>query len=310
MIQHTEGLIAAPFTPMDADGGVALGAIERQAEMLARSGVIGAFVCGTTGEGASLSTAERMDVARRWIDAAPKNVSPSQSPTRICWSTIGGRCSIETRPLSPVLGCGPVPRRPYFFRPRRVEDLVACCREVAAAAPALPFYYYHMPSMSGVAFAMADFLEAAAGLIPTLVGLKFTYENLMDFGLCLRMAGGRFDVLFGRDEILLSALALGARGAVGTTYNFAAPLYLRIIEAFKAGDMKTAADLQMRAAEMIRILARAGGGSAIPSGKAVMKMIGIDCGPVRLPIVGLRPEECERLRTDLERIGFFEYCCK
>jgi N-acetylneuraminate lyase len=191
-----------------------------------------------------------------------------------------------------------------------VEDLVACCREVAAAAPALPFYYYHMPSMSGVAFAMADFLEAAADRIPTLVGLKFTYENLMDFGLCLRMAGGRFDVLFGRDEILLSALALGARGAVGTTYNFAAPLYLRIIEAFRAGDMKTAADIQMRAAEMIRVLARAGGGSAIPSGKALMKMIGIDCGPVRLPLVGLEPDECDRLRTDLERIGFFEYCCK
>ncbi len=306
MIQRTEGLIAAPFTPMDADGGVALGVIERQAGMLARSGVIGAFICGTTGEGASLSTAERMDVARRWVAAAPKNF-------RVIVH-VGHASLAESKTLAAAAqkagawGIGAM--APYFFRPRRVEDLVACCREVAAAAPALPFYYYHMPSMSGVAFAMADFLEAAAGLIPTLVGLKFTYENLMDFGLCLRMSGGRFDVLFGRDEILLSALALGARGAVGTTYNFAAPLYLRIIEAFKTGDMKTAGDLQMRAAEMIRVLARAGGGSAIPSGKAVMKMIGIDCGPVRLPIVGLSPEECERLRTDLERIGFFEYCCK
>jgi N-acetylneuraminate lyase len=306
MIQRTEGLIAAPFTPMTADGSVALGAIEKQAGMLARNGVIGAFVCGTTGEGASLSTAERMDVARRWVEAAPKNF-------RVIIH-VGHASLAEAKALAAhaqkagAWGIGAM--APYFFRPRRVEDLVACCREVAAAAPALPFYYYHMPSMSGVTFAMADFLEAAADRIPTLVGLKFTYENLMDFGLCLRMASGRFDVLFGRDEILLSALALGGRGAVGTTYNFAAPLYLRIIEAFKAGDMKTAADLQMRAVEMIRILARAGGGSAIPSGKAVMKMIGIDCGPVRLPIVGLQPDECERLKTDLERIGFFEYCCK
>lgn len=306
MIQHTEGLIAAPFTAMNADGGVALGAVEKQAEMLARSGVLGAFVCGTTGEGASLSTAERMDVARRWVEAAPKHF-------RVIIH-VGHASLAEAKTLAAhaqkagAWGIGAM--APYFFRPRRVEDLVACCREVAAAAPALPFYYYHMPAMSGVTFAMADFLEAAADRIPTLVGLKFTYENLMDFGLCLRMAAGRFDVLFGRDEILLSALALGARGAVGTTYNFAAPLYLRIIEAFRAGDMKTAGDLQMRAAEMIRILARAGGGSAIPSGKAVMKMIGIDCGPVRLPIAGLQPDECERLRTDLERIGFFEYCCK
>ena len=63
------GLIAAPFTPMD-QRGINLPVIERQAQSLVQGGVKGAFICGSTGEGASLTTAERMAVAEKWISAA------------------------------------------------------------------------------------------------------------------------------------------------------------------------------------------------------------------------------------------------
>src|SRR4051812_22509523 len=62
------GLVAAPYTPFDLDGNLKLSVIERQAEALTDAGVSGAFVCGTTGEGLSMTTAERTQVAQRWAE--------------------------------------------------------------------------------------------------------------------------------------------------------------------------------------------------------------------------------------------------
>src|SRR5438105_15938504 len=64
------GLIAAPFTAFHDDGSLNLALIEKQAASLLANGVTGAFICGTTGEGPSLTTAERMQVAERWQSAA------------------------------------------------------------------------------------------------------------------------------------------------------------------------------------------------------------------------------------------------
>jgi len=194
---------------------------------------------------------------------------------------------------------------PCFFKPPTVEDLISFCAEIASSAPELPFYYYHIPSLSGVNLPMIDFLRMAKDRIPNLGGIKFSYENLMDFCQCLRFEDGRFDILFGRDEILLSALALGAKGAVGSTYNFAAPLYHLIMTAYQAGDMKTAQTEQVRAIDMVDILVKFGG---ISAGKAIMKMIGIDCGPVRPPLRNLSNEQYDEVCAELHRIGFFSYC--
>jgi dihydrodipicolinate synthase/N-acetylneuraminate lyase len=71
-----------------------------------------------------------------------------------------------------------------------------------------------MPAMTGADLPMYDFLGQAAGLIPNLAGIKFTHENPMDYRRCLDFESGRFTILFGRDEILLAALALGATAEV------------------------------------------------------------------------------------------------
>ena len=195
---------------------------------------------------------------------------------------------------------------PCYFKPATLDDLIDFCAEMAAAAPKLPFYYYHIPALTGVTFPMTQFLEAGAERIPTLAGLKFTDEDLMEFRQCLRVQDGRFNVMFGRDEILLAALALGARAAVGSTYNYMAPLYLRIIDAFESGDIESARADQSRAIDVISLLHKYDGAA----GKAIMKIIGVDCGPVRPPLRSLSDEHQAELRSDLERIGFFEFCSK
>ncbi|MDY7010942.1 MAG: dihydrodipicolinate synthase family protein [Planctomycetota bacterium] len=153
-------------------------------------------------------------------------------------------------------------------------------------------------------FPMVEFLQAAAERIPNLAGIKFTSEDLMDLGQCICLDAGRFNILFGRDEMLLAGLATGAQGAIGTTFNFALPLYRRIMTACNAGDLAAAQASQAKSREMIAILFRFGG---LPAFKAVIKMIDADCGPVRLPLRNLPPEQYDALIDEFERIGFFEF---
>lgn len=303
MKPNLHGLIAAPFTPFRPDGEVALDVIPRLASLLAHNGVSGSFICGTTGEGHSLTVDERRQVAEAWRAATPASV---KLVVHVGHLSLGESANLAAHAAS--IGADAIATiAPSFFRPAGVQELVAWCAKVAAAAPQLPFYYYHMPAMTGVNIDVTDFLTAADGRIPNLAGVKFTHENLMDYGLARAVAGGRYSMLFGRDEILLAGLSLGAAGAVGSTYNFAAPLYQRILRAFDAGDLATARVEQARAQQFIHVLQHRGG---LAAGKATMQLIGVDCGPMRLPLRSLTSEQIATLRRELESIGFFDYCCK
>jgi N-acetylneuraminate lyase len=297
------GLVAAPFTPFRANGELALDVVPRQARTLSGNGVIGAFVCGTTGEGASMTSDERRRVTEAWIAARPDGLKIVVH--------VGHLCLEEARVLARhAQACGAeaiATVAPSFFKPPGVGELVAWCAAVAAAAPKLPFYYYHIPSMTNVTIPAAAFLAEARAKISTLAGIKFTYEDLDDYSAARAIGGSDYDILFGRDEILLTGLGLGATGAVGSTYNYAAPLYHRIIRAHAAGDLGTAQREQAKARAFIDVMNRFGGQ---PAGKAIMKLVGLDCGPVRLPMRTLSTADEVALRAALDALGFFEFSSK
>ena len=297
----TKGLIAAPFTPMHTDCSINLDIIEDYANRLYKDGVVGAFICGTTGEAMSLSIDERLQIAERWMLKAPKDL-------RVVVH-VGHTALIECQRLAAhaqSIGADSFAcMAPFFFKPNSAENLVQWCEQVAAAAPKLPFYYYHIPSMTDVSIPIFDFLKIAADRIPNLVGIKFTYEDLEDFKRCLDFDDGRFDLLFGRDELLLRALAVGARGAVGSTYNFAAPIYQKLIEAFAAGDQQSSETSQALAIKMIDTLV-AGGPSPIATFKWFMKRVGVDCGPARLPLQNPTAEQITALENKLKVIGIYD----
>ncbi|MDO8538975.1 MAG: dihydrodipicolinate synthase family protein [Opitutaceae bacterium] len=300
--RKTNGLIAAPFTPMHADGALNLEAIDGYAGWLHGNGVVGAFICGTTGEGTSLTLEERRQVAARWVAVAPSGL-------RVIVH-VGGNSLADCRALTAhaaSLGADSVAcMAPFFFKIRNVAELVEWCAEVASAAPQLPFYYYHIPSMTGASVPVAEFLAAAANRIPNLVGVKYTFEDLEDYARCLRFADGRYDVLFGRDELLLSALSLGARGAVGSTYNFAAPQYRRLIDAFSRGDQRMAAVLQAQAVQMIDDCVKSGA-HPIAAFKWLMSRVGLDCGPTRLPLMTITAVQAKALAAKLDALKDFSW---
>lgn len=296
-----KGLIAAPFTPLDEKGELELAQIGTLARLYERNGIKGAFVCGSTGEGVSLSMKEKKQVMEKWGEVKSEHLK--------VLFMLGGTCLTEMQELAAYAQrCkldGISILCPYYFKPSSVEHLVNFCQEVAGSVPELPFYYYHIPALTGGNFSMLEFLELADEQIPSLAGIKYTHPNIMEFHTCSRYKNGKYDLLWGIDEGLLSGLAIGATGAVGSTYNYAAPLYHKIIEAFEEGNMKQAEEMQFKAVQMVQLLVKYGGTGA---GKAFMKLIGVDCGWFRQPIQPLSEKALQGLRTELDNIGFFKFC--
>jgi len=154
---------------------------------------------------------------------------------------------------------------------------------------------------------MVDFLEKMDGQIPNFQGIKYTHHDMMEFNRCLNFAGEKYDILWGWDEVFLGGMAMGARGGVGSTFNYAAPLYHQLIEAFKAGDLVKARKLQEKSIEIVQLLGKYGG---IATGKAFMRAIGLDCGQFRLPVQNMTGSQYEAFLEDLNRIDFYQYASK
>jgi N-acetylneuraminate lyase len=292
------GLIAAPFTAYDRDGNVALEKIPRQAEALAAGGVKGVFVCGTTGEGALLTPDERVQIARRWIDVAGQSLKVIVNVSADSPGLMRDLAEDAQRSKASAIGCS----SPSYFIPKGADDLIRVLQVVTSKASALPFYYYHIPSFTHTRFPASEVIVAASEM-ENFAGVKFTDENLMDFAACVELCGPRQEMLFGRDEMFMAGLAFGASGAVGSTYNFAAPLYLEIHRHMLRGEIDLARQLQRTSHKLIEALMAAGG--VIPAGKALMAMLGIDCGSVRPPLVPITREAAKALGKTMAELGVF-----
>jgi N-acetylneuraminate lyase len=292
------GLVPACHSPFHADGRLHVEAVDRQAELLLESGISSVFVGGTTGEWASLSVAERKHLTSRWMQAGKGAMRVGVHVGHNCQAD-----AIELAAHARQAGAAAVAlMAPSYFRPATIQDLVDFCVPIAAEADPLPFYYYDIPAMTGVRLPMSDFLYHAKFRIPTLRGLKYSNDNMMELQECVRLDDGAFDVLFGSDECLFAGLCVGIRGAVGSTYNFAAPVYHRIQAAFDKGDFATARAEQAKSIALIKTLGEFG---FLAASKAVMAMLGVDCGPVRPPLRKLTKEESVALWERLAPLDVF-----
>lgn len=292
------GLIAATFTPFRPDGAVDFDRIPTMVDFVLRQGADGIYALGSTGEGPSLTTEERRRVAEALVRA---NAGRVPIVIQVGHASIAESCGLA-RHAAEVGADAFSATPPSYFKPENVDVLVACMAEIASAAPALPFYYYNLPGVTGVRFDMVTFLAKAAAVIPNLRGIKFSDLQVYEMSACVDFADGRYDILFGADEMMLSGFVGGARGAVGSTYNFAGPIFQRVIAAFQRGDLATAAAEQRHAARMIDVILKRGGRGGL---KAAMAIVGCDCGPSRLPLVTPSVQVSAAIASGLEEMNFF-----
>ncbi|WPU92757.1 dihydrodipicolinate synthase family protein [Mucilaginibacter sabulilitoris] len=293
-----KGIVAATFAAYNNDGEINTDVIPLLVDKLVADGVSGVFICGTNGEGPNMTVEERMAVAEAYVKAARKRI--------LVLVHVGHTSIKESKKLAvhaAAIGADAFSAvAAFYFKPVSVQNLVDCMAQIASAAPELPFYYYHIPAVTGVGMDMMEFLTLGETAIPNLAGIKYTASTLHEYQSCLNYKGGSFDTLFGYDEMLLGALAVGAEGAIGSTYTFAAPVYLNVMELYAAGKNQEARQLQLTMINVIRCIIKH---PSIAAQRAIMKMLGTDLGDARLPLSSLTQQAYDKLKADLEALDFF-----
>lgn len=304
-IEKLVGPIPATYTPMLPDGSLNYNLIEDYYALLVRNHIQAIFICGTTGEGELLTVDERKKLTEKWL-----SVSKSNKDFKVIVVVGSNRMyeAIELAQHAQQNGCYGISYiSPYYYKPSSLAALVSCCKKVADSVPNIPFYYYHIPVLTQVRFPMIDFMEQASQSISNFAGIKYSDEDHVDFLKCLEYHEAAYNVFWGKDETLLSALSIGAVAAIGSTYNYMSPLYTKLINAFQSNDIKAAKSLQLRSIEVVNLLNTYTG---LSTGKYFMQLLGIDCGPSRSPLNNLSDSDKHLLKEKLHEIGFSNFSMK
>lgn len=290
-------LVAAAHSPFHPDGSLAPEVVPSQASFLARQGIRTVFITGSTGESHSLRLDEKLALYDAWAEAGPT------AGLRVI-AHVGGNSIEDARILAAAAegkGFAAISAlAPSYYKPSGLQGLIDCCAAIASAAPATPFYYYDIPVLTGVSQPMERFLAEAPAAIPNLAGIKFTNPDLVSYRRSLEVAGDALDLPWGVDETLLAALATGARGGVGSTYNWAHALYRALIDAFHAGNLAEARRLQTLSIAMIDAIAATG---YLGTAKALMGRLGVPLGPARLPLGNPSTVQVDALMKTLTGLG-------
>lgn len=304
-MEKIKGLIDAPFTPFYNSGEINLEPIAEYASMLSRNGLKGVFINGSSGEGFMLTEEERMALAEKWVEVSPKDFKVIVHCGSTCVK-MSRRLAAHAQKIG-AYGIGAMASP--FPKVARIEELVLYCEEIAACAPNLPFYFYHIPALNGVFLPMLPLLKAVDGRIPNFAGIKYTFESLYEYNQCCLYNNGKFDMLHGQDETILPALAIGgAQGGIGGTTNYNGRALVGIIDAWEAGDIERARELQNFSQEVINVICNYRGN--IVGGKRIMKFLGLDLGKNRTPYQNITDEEERAMKAELEAIEFFSKCNK
>lgn len=297
-------LVVATHTPFHANGSLAPEVVATQAAFFAANGIKTIFMTGSTGESHSVSCAEKLELYDAWALAG------KASGVSVI-AHVGGNCIEDSKILARragELGFKAISAlAPSYYKPANLFALIDCCAAIAAEAPGTPFYYYDIPALTGLTLPMEKFLIEAPARIPTLAGIKFTNPDLVSYRRSLDIAGNDFDLPWGVDEMLLAGLATGARGGVGSTYNWAPRLYMDLITAHETGDLPEARRLQSVSIAMIDTIAATG---FLGTAKALMGRLGVPVGPARLPLGNPTAAQIDALMIRFDELGFSDWGAK
>ena len=295
-MSELRGVYPATVTPCDSNGGFDAAAMRKIICHQLDAGVHGFYLCGGTGEGLLLTTAEHRTVVETAVDEVAGKVPVI--------SHVGAFQTADTMERAKdalAIGVDAIAAVPpsYFYKPDD-EGMLLHYTELAAAAAPLPVLIYNIPGRTGVT--MTPDLYAKLLEIDNVVGMKDSSGSV--FGIGQFVAQCPQAVLFsGDDTQLLAALLPGAGGGIGLTYNVIPQLFVQLWDNVQAGDLPAAAATQNRINEFVAAIIRV---EVIAAAKQTMAWMGLECGLPRSPIRPLREDEQQQLRGALDALGLFD----
>ncbi|XP_031634646.1 N-acetylneuraminate lyase-like [Contarinia nasturtii] len=278
---YFKGFMCPTFTAFDENKQVVYDVIDEYCSYLKAKGVNGVLVNGTTGEGTCLRLDERKRLAEEWLKACRKYGMTMMVQ-------IGG-CDIlgvyELAQHAEKIGVDCVLCLPdLFFKPKIEEDLVSYINGIVKYCPTRPFYYYHIPRMSGVDLNMPRFYDLIEKEVPTFCGIKYTCGD-MEIGVQLIKEGR--NILLGADTILWGAFSLGFDAAILTTLSICPEASCGIYKHFVNNNQEEGLKAQRKLNQRIASILAKGTGEWVENMKNEFNNInvGFSVGPVRKPTI-------------------------
>lgn len=287
-----EGIYSAIFSVYDENTNVKKDAVGKLVDYQLEGGLKGFYVCGNTGECTVLPEYTRKQMLEAVVDA---NNGRGQ-----IMAHIGAGHYEETKRLLEhanslkidAVASLPPSLTSYYG----MQETLEYYRELAKLSK-FPVFAYITPVLRGDPIKFAEELIK----IPNIGGIKLTISDYFAFSAITALNGGKVNVLNGPDETLICGLAMGAQGAIGTTYNFAPKLACKICDSFKKGDMDTALASQRK----LNIIIKNALGNPISFWKGILGAKGFDMGRAVFPGKNLTIEDKMRIQSILDEVGDF-----
>ena len=285
-MKDLKGIYTALLTPFTDDGKIK----EKELEKLVRHnldlGADGFYVCGSTAEALMLNCEERMAI----MDIVKENARSAKLIAHIgsINERDAHRLSAHAKKLSYDLISSVAPYY-YKFSFSEIRDYYVRLAENSG----MKMLVYHIPAFSGVSMGMGEIGSFLGD--ERFAGVKYTSNDFFTMEQCKTLYPKKL-VFNGYDEMLLSGLAMGADGGIGSTYNFMADKFVKIRALFLDGKLDEARELQREANSIITILCRFG---VMQSEKEIMNQLGFDFGKCLPPFAEVSEEGKEVIKKEI-----------
>lgn len=287
------GAGVAIVTPFQENGEINYDKLDELIDYHCENGTDSIIICGTTGESATMTEEEHMECVKFAIERTKKRIPVIAGTGSNCTRT-----AVEMSREAAENGAdGLLVVTPYYNKATQ-QGLIAHYTAVAREAKA-PIIMYSVASRTGCNIEPATVAELVKN-VDNIVGVKEASGNISQVAKIMSMTDGNIDLYSGNDDQIVPILSLGGKGVISVLSNVAPKETHDICELFFKGETKASAELQLKAIPLVEQLFCEV--NPIPVKKA-MKLMGYDCGPLRMPLTELTPEHEKSLAKAMKDFG-------
>ncbi len=289
-----KGAGVAIVTPMHEDGKVNYDKLEELIEFQIANSTDAIIICGTTGESSTMTHGEHLQTIRFAIDTVAKRVPVIAGTGSNCTETA---VMMSTEAAS--YGADALLIVTPYYNKSTQNGLIAHYTAVADAAPDTPIIMYNVPSRTGCNIQPATAAYLARN-VKNIVGLKAASGDLSQIAKTMYLADGALELYSGNDDQVLPIMSLGGLGVISVLSNIAPKETHDMVMKFLDGDIEGAAKIQIAAIPLVSALFCEV--NPIPV-KAAMNLMGMDVGPLRMPLTEMEDANKEVLIKAMKDFG-------
>ncbi len=288
-----KGAAVALVTPMNQDGTVNYDKLTELIEFQIKGGTDAIVACGTTGEASTLTHEEHINVIRHTVEKVNGRVpviagtGSNSTETAIYLSKEAEKAGADALLLV----------TPYYNKATQkglVEHFVK-----TAEAVKIPAILYNVPSRTGCNILPATVKEIARRA-SNVVAIKEASGNISQVAELASIMDENFAIYSGNDDQIVPLLSLGGIGVISVLSNIAPRETHDIVASYLEGDVKKSARLQLEAIDLIKSLFIEV--NPIPV-KTALNLMGMNAGPLRLPLTEMDGANVEKLKKSLADYG-------